>query len=577
MNIKTILFQPPLVFAFLSLHQQHHQHHGRGLFYSSQLRMSSSINEKTNRVVVVGSANQDLTSYTPTVPVLGETVLGSSFDTSSGGKGANQARAASGLSISPVSMICRVGNDVFGESLLRGFRKVGIEVDTDNTVVENTSSGVAAIIVDEKSGDNMIIVTPGANYALQPSDVDASLRSLKPKVVLVQLEIPYECALQALKTGRELGAVTILNPAPAPEDKKLDDFFPHVDILIPNETELRTLCGEAENSELDEQIMAKRLLSMGVQKSVICTLGARGAMIVQKSVSNDDQYQVDFVDAPLDLPARKEKVLDTIGAGDGFCGSLSVYLSVDLDLKDAVSKSCGFASMSVRRRGASYPTAAELPESLRVPASNQYMNQDKTKAQITFVTGNKKKLEEVKQILADGDGNVPFDIINDKIDLPELQGDPIDIAKEKCILAAQKIQGACFVEDTSLCFNALNGMPGPYIKFFLEKCGHDGLNRMLAGYDDKTAYAQTIIAFCPGPGQDVCIFDGQTQGQIVQPRGSLDFGWDPIFQPNESDGLTYAEMEKIDKNKISHRGRAMEKFRTYLVEQADEIQKIIQS
>lgn len=184
---------------------------------------------------------------------------------------------------------------------------------------------------------------------------------------------------------------------------------------------------------------------------------------------------------------------------------------------------------------------------------------------ITFVTGNKKKLEEVKRILSNGQGKFPCTISNHKLDLPELQGSPHDIAKEKCALAAKELNAAVITEDTSLCFNALNNLPGPYIKWFLDDCGHDGLNNMIAFTDDKSAYAQTVVGYCPGPNQDVIIFDGRTSGRIVPPRGSLEFGWDPIFEPDEGTGLTYAEMSKDQKDAFSHRSRAFAQLRAYLM------------
>ena len=185
--------------------------------------------------------------------------------------------------------------------------------------------------------------------------------------------------------------------------------------------------------------------------------------------------------------------------------------------------------------------------------------------EITFVTGNKKKLEEVKAIMA-GCGK---DIVNAKIDLPELQGDPLYVSREKCLLAAKEIGGPVITEDTSLCFNALNGMPGPYIKWFLDKLGHEGLNSMLAGFDDKSAYAQTVVAYCEGPGMEVKLFDGRTAGRIVPARGAKDFGWDPIFEcgegnEGESKGVTYAEMDKLVKNKVSHRGKAFEMLKDWI-------------
>lgn len=193
-------------------------------------------------------------------------------------------------------------------------------------------------------------------------------------------------------------------------------------------------------------------------------------------------------------------------------------------------------------------------------AKRQKLSDDKV---ITFVTGNKKKLEEVQRILFE-DATVDFSLTNAKIDLPELQGDPITIAKEKCEAAVKIIGCAVITEDTSLCFMALNELPGPYIKWFLDSCGHAGLNKMLDGFDDRTAYAQTVVAYCEGPGKEVVTFEGRTRGKIVAARGKLDFGWDPIFEPNEAEGKTYAEMEKGEKDAISHRSRAFAKLKAFL-------------
>ena len=214
---------------------------------------------------------------------------------------------------------------------------------------------------------------------------------------------------------------------------------------------------------------------------------------------------------------------------------------------------------------------AQVSKRRKLNDDNADGNKDETakgtgndKKVITFVTGNKKKLEEVKRIL--GGDNVPFSIRNEKIDLPELQGDPLDIAREKCAEAARRIDGAVITEDTSLCFTALNGLPGAYIKWFLDKCGHKGLNDLIASSEDKSAYAQTVVAFAEGPGKEVMLFDGRTMGKIVPARGKLDFGWDPIFEPDEGKGQTYGEMSKEAKDAISHRSRAFGKFRSYLTE-----------
>jgi len=182
------------------------------------------------------------------------------------------------------------------------------------------------------------------------------------------------------------------------------------------------------------------------------------------------------------------------------------------------------------------------------------------KGSITFITGNKKKLEEVISIFGT---DLPYDLVSRGIDLPELQGEPEEVAVEKCRMAAKEVQGPVMVEDTSLCFNALHGLPGVYIKWFLQKLGHEGLNNMLAAYEDKSAYAQCIFALSMGPDDEPKVFVGRTPGRIVAARGPLDFGWDPVFQPDGFD-TTYAEMPKEIKNTISHRYRSLALLKEHL-------------
>ncbi|KAI8118583.1 Inosine triphosphate pyrophosphatase [Lucilia cuprina] len=178
---------------------------------------------------------------------------------------------------------------------------------------------------------------------------------------------------------------------------------------------------------------------------------------------------------------------------------------------------------------------------------------------ITFVTGNAKKLEELVAILGP---NFPRPVISKKIDLPELQGEIEEIAVKKCKEAARQVDGPVLVEDTCLCFNSLKGLPGPYIKWFLEKLQPEGLHNLLAGWSDKSAKAVCTLAFSEGQDSEPIIFQGITEGCIVEPRGSRDFGWDPIFQPTGYD-LTYAELPKEEKNKISHRFRALDAFQKH--------------
>jgi len=235
------------------------------------------------------------------------------------------------------------------------------------------------------------------------------------------------------------------------------------------------------------------------------------------------------------------------------------------------------------------PDVADLLESVRIkfgePLANHSRPQKKLKASsttgnvkngipvITFVTGSAKKFEEVKRILGSGPDDVKrYELTNQEVKfLPELQGKPMDIARAKCLAAVEKIGGAVITEDTSLCFNALNGLPGPYIKDFLKSCGLDGLNKIIEAFDDKTGYAQTVVAFCPGPGHDPVMFDGRTTGKIVPPRGPPDFGWDPIFEPTHGDGKTYAEMSASEKDATSPRSRAFLPLRDYLESSWDSV------
>jgi len=176
-----------------------------------------------------------------------------------------------------------------------------------------------------------------------------------------------------------------------------------------------------------------------------------------------------------------------------------------------------------------------------------------------FVTSNANKLAEAKTIL----GETGVNIESKSVEIPEIQGTIEEIAKDKARRAAEKVNGPVLVEDTSLCFNALKGLPGPYVKHFVKDLGNDGLVKLLAAYDDKTAQAVCTFAYCEGPGKEPILFEGRTNGKIVRQRGEALFGWDPIF---EYEGSTFAEMDKFKKNKISHRFKALQKLKEWLEE-----------
>ncbi|KAL5365458.1 inosine triphosphate pyrophosphatase-like protein [Aspergillus floccosus] len=180
-----------------------------------------------------------------------------------------------------------------------------------------------------------------------------------------------------------------------------------------------------------------------------------------------------------------------------------------------------------------------------------------TLSEINFITGNKNKLAEVRAIL----GSV-IEVKNQAVDVPEIQGSIEEIAREKCKRAAEVVGGPVLTEDTALEFRALKGLPGPYIKSFLEALGHEGLNKLLDSFDNRTGEAVCTFAFCRGPGSEPILFQGRTEGTIVRPRGPPNFGWDPIF---EYEGKTYAEMDK--EAKISHRYKALVKLQKWLAEE----------
>jgi len=177
-----------------------------------------------------------------------------------------------------------------------------------------------------------------------------------------------------------------------------------------------------------------------------------------------------------------------------------------------------------------------------------------------FVTGNANKLKEFKTILG---SSTSWVVDSKNLDIPELQGTTQDIALEKCRRAAEIIGGPCITEDTALCFEALGGLPGPYIKHFLEKLGLTGLNTLLDGFPTRSATALCTFAYSSGPGTTPILFEGRAEGKIVAPRGPPNFGWNPIFEAVET-GKTYAEMTDEEKNAISHRYRALHKLRAYL-------------
>lgn len=281
-------------------------------------------------IVVVGSLNRDLTVEVARLPVAGETVLGSSHRWDSGGKGANQAVAAARLGRS-VAMVGRVGDDDAGEALVAGLDAEG--VDTSGVLREpDAGTGLAVIVVDG-SGENQIVVSPGANSQLLPGDLPADLLR-SAALVLLQLEIPVETVAAA---ARLAGGTVVLNPAPATELP--DELLAHVDVLVPNRTELAALAGDGE-----PEAQARRL-----GRPVVVTLGAAGALVVQGGEATR-------------VPAPVVDAVDATAAGDAFCGALADGLVQGLDLVAATHRAVAAGGVAASRPGAqaSLPTRGDV-------------------------------------------------------------------------------------------------------------------------------------------------------------------------------------------------------------------------
>ncbi|EMR08710.1 RdgB/HAM1 family non-canonical purine NTP pyrophosphatase [Pneumocystis murina B123] len=175
-----------------------------------------------------------------------------------------------------------------------------------------------------------------------------------------------------------------------------------------------------------------------------------------------------------------------------------------------------------------------------------------------IITGNIRKFEEIKEFFG-----TTVKLTHISLDLPEIQGEIHEIILDKCKKAVDIVKKPVIIEDTSLFFTSFNGLPGPYIKWFLLSLGLDGLVRLLEAFPDKTAEAVCLFAYCKDPGDTVHVFEGRTLGSIVPARGPTVFGWDAIFQPLDCD-QTYAEMGQTLKHKFSHRSKALTKLLAFL-------------
>jgi ribokinase len=301
---------------------------------------------KRPRIGVIGSTNMDLTTTVARMPVWGETVHASRFETSFGGKGANQAIAAAKLG-AEVVMVSNLGDDSLGDSALKNFESYGIDTSHVRRIA-NQSTGTATILVDEKSGDNSILIVAGANGDATSADVDSASEALKLcDLILLQLEIPLEAVYAAIRFGRKNGVRTVLNPAPALRNLDMS-VVTQASFVVPNETELAILTEMPIESDDEVSAAAQSLVRQGVE-TVIVTLGARGSLLATR----DGSQRI----API-----KVQAVDTTGAGDAFIGSFARYHAGGLSLEAALTAATRYSAFSVTRPGAqkSYPTEAEI-------------------------------------------------------------------------------------------------------------------------------------------------------------------------------------------------------------------------
>lgn len=301
------------------------------------------------KICVVGSSNFDLISYAPRLPKQGETLHGTRFLMSFGGKGANQAVTAARLG-AQVSMVTKLGEDIFGRDTLKNFEAQGIDSGAI-FFTKDASSGVAAISVDS-DGRNTIIIVAGANNLLSPEDIETARTIIESAQVLIcQLEIPLETTLAALQIARRAGVFTIFNPAPARPDLP-NEVYELSDLFCPNETETELLTG-LKIDALDEAEKAARVLLQHGCGKVLLTLGERGSLLVSPEET-------------LHVETKKVKAVDTTGAGDSYVGSLAFFIAQGRPLQEAMKKASQIAAISVQSVGTqtSFPTAEELPDGI---------------------------------------------------------------------------------------------------------------------------------------------------------------------------------------------------------------------
>lgn len=294
------------------------------------------------KIVVLGSCVTDLVSRMERFPNAGESVVGESFQTFLGGKGANQCVSIARLH-GEVKMISKVGNDHFGDNFITLFKEENI--DTKEIFRSNVSTGVGNVQID-KSGQNRICIILGANLDFNLDDLTNVKNIIKDgDIFLTQFEMQEEVLLEAIKFAKENDLITIVNPAPARKIK--EEYLPYIDYLTPNEFELGLLTGMVTNSINACLEASKKLYKLGV-KNIVTTLGHNGALLYSK-------------DKKVHISGYNIKAIDTVGAGDSFNGALAYALSNNVDIVDAIKFANAMGALTTTKNGA-IPSLHHLEE-----------------------------------------------------------------------------------------------------------------------------------------------------------------------------------------------------------------------